>query len=60
MIVYVIYDPLHERVREVHSNENVAYERCEKLDKKWGNDYVYPHISLEIEVDKVDPNYQFN
>jgi len=52
MIVYVIYDPLHERVREVHSDENRAYQRCEELDKLWGNDYVYPHHAIKFEVDK--------
>lgn len=55
MIVYVIFDPLHERVREVYSNKDDAWTRCGELDIIWGNDYIYPHIAIEIEVDKVNP-----
>lgn len=54
MIVYVIYDPMHERVREVRSDEKIAYQRCEKLDKLWGNNYTYPHVVIKFEVDKID------
>jgi hypothetical protein len=52
MKVYVIYDPLHERVRGVYSNEDIAYKKCNELDKKWGNDYVYPHHAIPFEIDK--------
>lgn len=54
MNVYVIFDPIHERVREVHSNKEIAYKRCDELDAKWGNNYVYPHVALEIEIDKIE------
>ena len=60
MIVYVIFDPIHERVREVYSDINVAYERCEELDKLWGNDYVYPHVAYKIEVDKEYPKDHYH
>ena len=52
MKVYVIYDPLHERVREVHTNQDKSYERCNCLDSLWGNDYIYPHGAVELEIDK--------
>ena len=52
MKFYVIFDALHERVCEVHSDENRAYQRCEELDKKHGNDYVYPHRAIPFKIDK--------
>lgn len=52
MIVYVIFDPLHERIRGVYSNEDISYKKCKKLDEKWGNDYIHPHIAISFEIDK--------
>ena len=60
MKVYVIYDTLHERVREVHTNEDKAYERSNYLDSLWGNDYIYPHVTIEFELDEIEKQEEIN
>lgn len=40
MKVYIVYDPLYEKVISVHKNEENAMKRSREMDKKDGRD---PH-----------------
>ena len=51
--VWVVWDPLYEKVISVHKTEKGADKRCEKLNKKENryqeNTYWYENAEFELE-----------